>query len=242
MKNVYLLLLSLVVITFSCDDSNDTMMSDDELIDAIINSNDRVEINQNDLPQTALSSIKIDMPNDLINYAEIAPELGYEIEMKSFSSFVFELDFERNDNQYFAIDGRKLEASNKDSKWGDKRSKDAKGKKKRGPCFKFVYPISYTMADGSIISGNDRKEIHEKMRVFYDSYEKTKDSKEPQLNFPITIQVLDDDKNVVEKILNSYDELKDAMSYCSRGKSKSGDGKDGDGKDGDGKDGDGKRG
>ena len=33
-------------------------------------------------------------------------------------------------------------------------------KKKRGPCFKFVYPISYTMGDGSIISGNDRKEIH----------------------------------------------------------------------------------
>ena len=25
-------------------------------------------------------------------------------------------------------------------------------KKKRGPCFKFVYPISYTMPDGSTIS------------------------------------------------------------------------------------------
>ena len=242
MKNIYIFLLSLTFLTISCDDSSETVMSDNELIDAIINSNDRVEINQNDLPQTALSLIKIDMPNDLINYAEIAPDLGYEIEMKSFGAFVFELDFERNDNQYFAIDGRKLEASNKDSEWGDKRSKDAKGKKKRGPCFKFVYPISYTMPDGSTISGNDRKEIHQMMRAFYDSYEKTKDSKEPQLNFPISIQVLDDDKNVVEKALSSYDELKDAMSYCSRGKSKDGDGKDGDGKDGDGKDGDGKRG
>ena len=93
------------------------------------------------------------------------------------------------------------------------------------------------MPDGSNISGNDRKEIHSKMKSFYETYEKTKDSKEPQLNFPISILVLDDDKNEYKKELADHKELKEAMSYCSRAKDKGGDGdKDGDG------DGKGKRG
>ena len=72
--------------------------------------------------------------------------------------------------------------------------------------------------------------------IFYETYEKTKDSKEPQLNFPISILVLDDDKNEYKELVD-HKELKEAMSYCSRGKGKGGDG-DNDG-DGDGK---GKRG
>ena len=42
--------------------------------------------------------------------------------MKSWDFFEFELDYERNDNQYFTTNGRKLESSkgNKDG-WGDKK-------------------------------------------------------------------------------------------------------------------------
>lgn len=237
MKKTFYLLFGLLIFTTSCEEVSD-VMSDEELIDAIINYDNKIEVSEMDLPDSAVSVIGTDMPNDVISKAELAPDLGYEIEMKSSGFFAFELDFERNDNQYFTISGRKLEASMKDSKWGDKKSKDAKdGKKKRGPCFKFVYPISYTMPDGSNISGNDRKEIHSKMKSFYETYEKTKDSKEPQLNFPISILVLDDDKNEYKKELADHKELKEAMSYCSRAKDKGGDGdKDGDG------DGKGKRG
>ena len=73
-----------------------------------------------------------------------------EIEMKSFDFIKLELDYERDDELYFTTKGRKLTSS---------KGKRKKGKGK-GPCFKFVYPISYTMADSSIISGNNRKEIH----------------------------------------------------------------------------------
>ena len=224
MKKTLYLLFGLLIFTTSCEKVSD-VMSDEELIDAIINYDNKIEVSEMDLPDSAVSVIGTDMPNDVISKAELAPDLGYEIEMKSSGIFAFELDFERNDNQYFTTSGRKLEASMKDSKWGDKKSKDAKdGKKKRGPCFKFVYPISYTMPDGSTISGNDRKEIHSKMKSFYEIYEKTKDSKEPQLNFPISILILDDDKKEHKKELADYKELKEAMSFCSRGKDKDGDG------------------
>ena len=235
MKKTLYLLFGLLIFTTSCEEVSD-VMSDEELIDAIINYDNKIEVSEKDLPKSAVSMIGADMPDDVISKAKLAPDLGYEVEMKSSGFFAFELDFERNDNQYFTTSGRKLEASMKDSKWGDKKSKDAKdGKKKRGPCFKFVYPISYTMPDGSIISGNDRKEIHSKMKSFYGTYEKTKDSKEPQLNFPISILILDDDKNEHKKQLADYKELKEAMYFCSREKDKDGDGDDKKGDDGKGK-------
>ncbi len=48
----------------------------------------------------------------------LGSELGYEIELKSWDFFDFELDYERDDNKYFATNGRKLESykGNKDGK------------------------------------------------------------------------------------------------------------------------------
>lgn len=166
------------------------------------------------------------MPNDVINIAVLAPELGYEVEMKSWDFFDFELDYERNDNQFFSTNGRPLESSkNKKDGWGDKKRKDGKDdKKKRGPCFKFQYPLSYTMGDGSIITGNDRKEIHSKMKTYFEKNEKTKENR-PKLNFPVTILMLDGDKNEVSKEIESHDILKKVMSSCkgSKGDKESGD-------------------
>ena len=99
-------------------------MSDEELIDAIINYDNKIEVTEMDLPKSAVSMIGADMPDDVISKAKLAPDLGYEVVMKSSGFFAFELDFERNDNQYFTTSGRKLEASMKDSKWGDKKSKE----------------------------------------------------------------------------------------------------------------------
>ena len=72
--------------------------------------------------------------------------------------FEFELDFERDDNKYCSTKGRKLESTKGNKEW----------KEKRGPFFKFVYPISYTMADNSVISGDNRKEIHTQMKAYFD--------------------------------------------------------------------------
>ena len=97
------------------------------------------------------------------------------------------------------------------------------GKKKRGPCFKFKYPLSYTMGDGSVITGNDRKEVCSKMKDYFEKNGKTRENK-PRLNFPVTILVLDDDKNVLEKEIDSPDILKEVMANC-KGSKDSGDDK-----------------
>ena len=63
-------------------------------------------------------------------------------------------------------------------------------------CFKFVYPISYIMSDGSTISGSDRKEIHIAMKAYFEANGKSKENR-PSLNLPVQIMVLDDDKNEI---------------------------------------------
>ena len=228
MKKTILIAFLFPLIFSSCENSDS--MTDSELIEAIIEAENRITVSKNDLPKAAISSLDFNMPDDIIRLAELAPDLGYEVEMKSWDFFDFELDYERNDNKYFSTSGRPLESSkdNKDG-WGDKKNKDGKDdKKKRGPCFKFQYPLSYTMGDGSIIAGNDRKEIHSKMKTYFENNEKTKENK-PKLNFPVTILMFDKDKNEVSKEIESHDILKKVMSSCkgSKGDKEGGDDKKG---------------
>ncbi|MAU62968.1 MAG: hypothetical protein CMC38_01260 [Flavobacteriaceae bacterium] len=216
MKKIFLFALVFPLMFTSCENSGE--MSDDELIEAIINAENRISVTKNDLPKSAITSLDFNKPGDVIGSAELAPELGFEIEMKSWDFFDFELDYERNDNEYFTTNGRRLESTRGDKDWGDKKGKDGKdGKKKRGPCFKFKYPLSYTMGDGSVITGNDRKEVCSKMKDYFEKNGKTKENK-PRLNFPVTILVLDDDKNVLEKEIDSPDILKEVMANCKGSK------------------------
>ena len=219
-----LILLTFTFIFYSCNESN-TELSDEQLIEAIIESENRISVSVRDLPNSAITSLDFDMPNDVVDMAELAPDLGYEIEMKSWEFFEFELDYERYDNQYFTTNGRKLETSkiSKDN-WGNKKDMSSK-KKKRGPCFKFVYPISYIMSDGSTISGSDRKEIHIAMKAYFEANGKSKENR-PSLNLPVQIMVLDDDKNEITKDITTLGELKSLRSVC-RGKKKNNDGKKG---------------
>jgi len=215
----YLLLFTIIspLLFMSCENDGGEM-SDDELIEAIIKAENKILISKNDLPDSAISSISFEMPNDFVNTAALAPELGYEVEMKSFDFFEFELDYERDDDLYFATNGRKLTSSKgKDRDWkkGDK--------KKRGPCFKFEYPLSFTMPDGSTITGNDRKEICTAMKAWYEKNGKTREK--PRLVFPVTILTLDNDKNVISKEISSHEELKLIMASCKKDKDNKGDNK-----------------
>lgn len=216
-----LILLTFTFVFYSCNESN-TELSDEQLIEAIIESENRISVSVRDLPNSAITSLDFDMPNDVVDIAELAPDLGYEIEMKSWEFFEFELDYERYDNQYFTTNGRKLETSkiSKDN-WGNKKDMSSK-KKKRGPCFKFVYPISYTMKDGAVISGNNRKEIHNQMKVYFEKNGKTKENK-PTLNLPIQILTIDHNKKISKKDILNLDDLKMLMVYCKGNKNENGD-------------------
>ena len=212
----YILSFFLISLLGSCE-KMDQEMSDDELIQAIISSENRIAVTKNDLPKTAIATLNFKMDNDVIRYAALAPELGFEIEMKSWGFFDFELDYERNDNKYFTTEGRELESN--------KENKDSK--KKRGPCFKFVYPVSYTMGDNSVITGNDRKEIHNQIKIYFEINGKTKENK-PSLNFPIQILTLDDNKKVWTKDILSLEDLKTLWNICKGDKKENSDKKEND--------------
>jgi len=217
-NNIHIFLFLFVCFFYSCE-NNDVLMSDDEIIEAIIESENRVIVSKSDLPKSTISNLDYEMPDEVIRLAELVPELGYEIEMKSWSFFDFELDYERNDNKYFNIDGRKLESSTlKKDEWGNKKDQSIKDKrKKRGPCFKFVYPISYEMSDGSIISGNNRKEIYIQMKEYFKLNGKSKENR-PKLILPVQILTLDKNKKVQKKEISNIDDLKSLWKYCKRSK------------------------
>ncbi len=52
-------------------------------------------------------------------------------------------------------------------------------------CFEFVFPISYEMPDGNVISGNDRLEIREQMGNWYTDNPDSEE--EPKLIFPVDV-------------------------------------------------------
>ena len=86
----------------SCENM-DQEMTDDELIQAIIESDHRISVTKSEIPKTAITSLNFKMPDEVIRVAELAPELGYEIEMKSWDFFDFELDCSCN-NQHKSKD------------------------------------------------------------------------------------------------------------------------------------------
>jgi hypothetical protein len=89
-----------------------------------------------------------------------------------------------------------------DGKEGDRKEKDDKI-----DCFEFVYPITITMPDGSVFSGNE-EEIWTEVK---DWYEANPDSKErPDLQFLVDI-IWDGE---ITQTINDDSEMKDARERC----------------------------
>ena len=65
----------------ACEIENE--MTDDELIEAIINSNEKVKILETDLPLDAKNTLLNDKPDDFFDDGNLAPNLGYEVDRKS---------------------------------------------------------------------------------------------------------------------------------------------------------------
>ncbi|MEJ6765285.1 MAG: hypothetical protein QNK50_06380 [Flavobacteriaceae bacterium] len=74
----YILPLFFLALISSCENI-DQEMSDDELIQAIIESDNRISVTKNEIPKTAITNLNFKMPDEVIRFAELAPELGFEI-------------------------------------------------------------------------------------------------------------------------------------------------------------------
>ena len=179
-KNVLKTLLVLTAFLYSCNKGMDginilSKLSDDELIEAIANSSDKQMIEYNQLPSPAKTVIDSDYETMLAESSYKVKDLGYEVKMMEYTPLYIE---EKRD-VYFTKKGRELISE------GKKSGKGGKKKKKRKTPFKFVFPISYTMPDGSTISANDVRELKALIKLWYDE---NPDSKEkPKLVYPVDL-------------------------------------------------------
>jgi hypothetical protein len=75
-------------------------------------------------------------------------------------------------------------------------------------CFEFVYPISYMMPDGTMITGNSEKELLLEIKEWYTANPNVKEK--PILQYPVDIKF----KDGTLKTINNDMEMKKAYEEC----------------------------
>jgi hypothetical protein len=99
-------------------------------------------------------------------------------------------------------------ASNKE----DRKDGDGKEDKGKEDCFELVYPLSVTMPDGSVLSG-EKKDLWEAVKTWYEANPNSKEK--PSLNYPVDILWLQVE---VIKNINNENEMEIAKKYCDKDK------------------------
>ena len=232
MKNSILKYLPLLFIFLFTACEFEDIMSDDELIDAIINAEERVQIVESDLPIDAKNTMNSDMPDDFFDKGSLASQLGYQINMRSFDFFFLGV---KSDDIFFDLSGRELfrtEGYNKnddkkdddgkdDDGKDDKSDKDGKkdGKKDRKKnCFYLEYPVSLELPDGSTIKVNDKKEAIESLKKWYNQNPDVIKEK-ANLVFPVSIYWVEK-KEKTKYDVESEIEMKELFAKCKGSKDK----------------------
>ena len=231
MKNSILKYLPLLFIFLFTACEFEDIMSDDELIDAIINAEEKVQILKSDLPIDAKNTMSSDIPDDFFDKGSLASQLGYQINMRSFDFFFLGV---KSDDIFFDLSGRELfrtEGYNKnddkkdddgkdDDGKDDKSDKDGKkdGKKDRKKnCFYLEYPVSLELPDGSTIKVNDKKEAIESLKKWYNQNPDVKEK--ANLVFPVSIYWVEK-KEKTKYDVESEIEMKELFAKCKGSKDK----------------------
>jgi len=226
MKNSILKYLPLLFIFLFTACEFEDIMSDDELIDAIINAEEKVQILKSDLPIDAKNTMSSDIPDDFFDKGSLASQLGYQINMRSFDFFFLGV---KSDDIFFDLSGRELfrtEGYNKnddkkdddgkdDDGKDDKSDKDGKkdGKKDRKKnCFYLEYPVSLELPDGSTIKVNDKKEAIESLKKWYNQNPDVIKEK-ANLVFPVSIYWVEK-KEKTKYDVESEIEMKELFAKC----------------------------
>lgn len=202
-KNLSLVILAFSISSFlfSCkkESALDTnAINDDQLIEAIQVAKNKQAVVESQLPGASQTTIKAEYTESFTNEALLAPDLGYEVQLrKGKGSTVGELHY-----VYFNLQGRKLQYNKGNYKEGkrgyNKGSKD---------CFNFVLPISLTMPDSSIIT-IENKEDWGNVKAWYKANPDTKER--AALIFPVNVIFSD---GSTETVINEG-ELKELREKC----------------------------
>ena len=221
MKNSIFKFFPLLFIFLFTACETDDIMSDDELIDAIMNAEEKVQILETDLPLDAKNTMSNDIPDDFFDKGSLASQLGYQINMRSFDFFFLGV---KSDDIFFNLNGRELfrtEGYKKsDDKKDDKSDKDGKknGKKDRKKnCFYLEYPVSLELPNGSTIKVNDKKEAIESLKKWYKENPNVKEK--ASLVFPVSIYWVEKEEKTKYDV-ESEIEMKELFTKCKGSKDK----------------------
>ena len=218
--SIFKFLPLLFIFLFTACETDD-IMSDDELIDAIMNAEEKVQILETDLPLDAKNTMSNDIPDDFFDKGSLASQLGYQINMRSFDFFFLGV---KSDDIFFNLSGRELfrtEGYKKsDDKKDDKSDKEGKknGKKDRKKnCFYLEYPVSLELPNGSTIKVNDKKEAIESLKKWYKENPNVKEK--ASLVFPVSVYWVEKEEKTKYDV-ESEIEMKELFTKCKGSKDK----------------------
>jgi hypothetical protein len=192
-----LIITLLLFFSFSCEENsgNENLSADEQLISSIESSSDLATVDESDLPALSQATLNEDYTESTIEDVQVANGLGYIVFLRRHKGIEFGLRV----RAFFKLNGRELRRR-------IHRAHD------RFDCFEFVYPISVTMPDSSIISATSEEELKMAVKDWYTSNPDTKESR-PELVYPIDVILADSGITTI----NSREELLDVCPHDHRG-------------------------
>lgn len=193
--------LAIVILTFtSCSKSESKINkgnADANLITAIQKASNKQNITIGELPAPSKTVLSYDYADDYIDQAKLAPELGYEVDMRCEKGpRVGEFR-----QAYFDLNGRHLRADHGGK--GDHGDKERPDKM----CFELVLPVTFDMPDDSEIN-IENKEDWQLIKDWYAEYPDV--TEKPELQYPVDIKYRDG----TVKTINSKEEMMEARKDC----------------------------
>lgn len=199
-------LIPLVLFFSGCTKDEPKGLSDAELILAIIDAEDKIEVDMESLPMVARSTME---DNYLSEYYHLntykASTLGYEVFIAGKPGRLG-----KRSEVYFDITGNKLDYAEYErdvlSNDDDFYNGDESGDRRDWDCFTIQYPITVTLSDGYTYTF----ESEEAVKEYYDAYEI---DEEMYIAFPISVIGNDGEAIVIE----NDEALKEAYRGCYSG-------------------------
>ncbi|NQU33401.1 MAG: hypothetical protein HQ521_09220 [Bacteroidetes bacterium] len=128
MRLTILGIVAFVVLAFASCQKSTNKVTDADLIQAIQNASNKQNINIAELPSSSKITLDNDYAGNYIDLAKLAPELGYEVDLRKADGYKESEKFQT----YFDLSGRELKV---DDGTGGNGTKDVKGDNNKRDCF-----------------------------------------------------------------------------------------------------------
>ena len=196
-------LFTLLLFFAGCANDEPQGLSDAELIQAIIDADNKIEVEMESLPSSARATMEDGYLSEYYHLQSLkASMLGYEVSIAGKPGRLG-----KRSEIYFNVDGKKLDYSEyeKDS-WfydDDFYNRTESGDKRDWECFSIEYPITVTTPNGNTYTFEDEESVKE----YYEAYEIDED-----ISVVYPINITDNDGELI--VIDSDERLKEAYKDC----------------------------